>query len=189
MCTPSQKKVVIAAFLIVIHQTTYHCNCNAIIWWFIKDYDLFPHCFPKNRYIFSIYSVETSTTGEGQKLCTGKVVLPAANSFFPLLCLIFDLKVVKQNRGKILSATGRTSLPVRSLCPPPVVQAWLPASILMYYLYSCFSCRKDYKRKITQVDLKNRCLNQHAGSGKYPSENMFLVHISFLSRLSKICQK
>ncbi len=67
-------------------------------------------------------------TGGGQKVCTSRVVLSVADNFLsgcilPLFCSALGLKF--ENRGKnihlkMLSATGRTTLPVHSFCPPPV---------------------------------------------------------------------
>ena len=52
-------------------------------------------------------------TGGGQKLHISTVVLPVADSILVNVFLpLFHLKM--------LSATRRTSLPVRSFCPPPV---------------------------------------------------------------------
>ncbi len=60
-------------------------------------------------------------TGGGQKLCTGRVVLPVHswNHWYALAMLLLFVCVVYIHL-KILSATGRTTLLVHTFCPPPV---------------------------------------------------------------------
>ncbi len=62
-------------------------------------------------------------TGGGQKVCTGRVVLPVADNIFK--CMYFVCVLLKTQAKnihlKMLSATGRTTLLVHSFCPPPVI--------------------------------------------------------------------
>ncbi len=94
------------------------------------------------------------TTGGGQKLRTSGLVLPVADNIFKwmyfasvsrlLLGLKFETPPIGQISSKteakyihwkMLSATGRTRLPVHSFCPPPVLHSIVcPRSLVRFEL-------------------------------------------------------
>ncbi len=76
--------------------------------------------------------------GGGQKLCSGRGVLPVADNIFKWKFFAFVITTLfnKRSHAQMTAyvaecVAGRTSLPVRSFCPPPVISEWI-RNVLIY---------------------------------------------------------